>query len=179
MTVGENGITLDYRNKVIMAPMVRVGTLPMRLMALEFGADIVYTEELIDLKLMRSKRRVNGKHVIHMKILLLLMLSPNLAALGTIDFVDRSDGTIVFRTCAKEQHQLVLQLGTSDAERALGVGKLVENDIAGLDINMGCPKEFSIKGGMGAALLAQPDKAEQILTTLCKNLSIPVTCKIR
>lgn len=63
MTVGENGTTLDYRNMVIMAPMVRVGTLPMRLMALEFGADIVYTEELIDLKLMRSKRRVNGKRV--------------------------------------------------------------------------------------------------------------------
>ncbi|XP_018798631.1 PREDICTED: tRNA-dihydrouridine(20) synthase [NAD(P)+]-like [Bactrocera latifrons] len=160
MTVGGNGTSLDYRNKIIMAPMVRVGTLPMRLMALEFGADIVYTEELIDLKLMRSKRRVN-------------------AALGTIDFVDRSDGTIVFRTCANERQQLVLQLGTSDAERALSVGKLVENDIAGLDINMGCPKEFSIKGGMGVALLAQPDKAEYILTTLCKHLSIPVTCKIR
>lgn len=107
------------------------------------------------------------------------MFSHITAALGTIDFVDRSDGTIVFRTCAKERQQLVLQLGTSDAERALSVGKLVENDIAGLDINMGCPKEFSIKGGMGVALLAQPDKAEHILTTLCQNLSIPVTCKIR
>lgn len=30
--------------------------------------------------------------------------------------------------------------------------------VAGLDINMGCPKEFSIKGGMGAALLTQPEK---------------------
>lgn len=29
---------LDYRNKLILAPMVRVGTLPMRLLALEFGA---------------------------------------------------------------------------------------------------------------------------------------------
>ncbi|XP_017491960.1 PREDICTED: uncharacterized protein LOC108380103, partial [Rhagoletis zephyria] len=80
---------------------------------------------------------------------------------------------------AKERQQVVLQLGTSDAERALAVGKLVEHDIAGLDINMGCPKEFSIKGGMGVALLGQPDKAEYILKTLCKNLSIPVTCKIR
>ncbi|XP_067640494.1 tRNA-dihydrouridine(20) synthase [NAD(P)+]-like isoform X2 [Eurosta solidaginis] len=160
MTVGEKIIPLDYRNKVIMAPMVRVGTLPMRLLALEFGADIVYTEELIDLKLMRCKRRVN-------------------AALGTVDFVDRSDGTIVFRTCSSERQKVVLQLGTSDAERALSVGKLVEHDIAGLDVNMGCPKEFSIKGGMGVALLGQPEKAEKILTTLCQNLSIPVTCKIR
>lgn len=35
---------LNYANKLILAPMVRVGTLPMRLLALDFGADIVYTE---------------------------------------------------------------------------------------------------------------------------------------
>lgn len=44
---------------------------------------------------------------------------------------------------------------------------------------MGCPKEFSIKGGMGAALLLQPEKAKNILRTLVQNLSIPVSCKIR
>lgn len=52
---------LSYNNKVILAPMVRVGTLPMRLLALQYGADIVYTEELIDWKLLKSVRRVNGK----------------------------------------------------------------------------------------------------------------------
>ncbi|KAH8385800.1 hypothetical protein KR093_011784 [Drosophila rubida] len=151
---------LDYKNKLILAPMVRVGTLPMRLLALEMGADIVYTEELVDLKLIKSVRRPNP-------------------ALDTIDFVDPSDGTIVFRTCALEKSRVVLQLGTSDASRALTVSKLVEHDIAGIDINMGCPKEFSIKGGMGAALLAEPDKAAHILSTLCSQLDIPVTCKIR
>lgn len=55
----------------------------------------------------------------------------------------------------------------------------VENDIAALDINMGCPKEFSIKGGMGAALMAKPEKAKQILKALVQNLKIPITCKIR
>ncbi|XP_017871372.1 PREDICTED: tRNA-dihydrouridine(20) synthase [NAD(P)+]-like [Drosophila arizonae] len=151
---------LDYRNKIIMAPMVRVGTLPMRLLALEMGADIVYTEELVDLKLIKSLRRPNP-------------------ALNTIDFVDPSDGTIVFRTCSLETSRVVLQLGTSDAARALAVGKLVQNDIAGLDINMGCPKEFSIKGGMGAALLSEPAKAAHILRTLTTHLDIPITCKIR
>ncbi|XP_017007273.2 tRNA-dihydrouridine(20) synthase [NAD(P)+]-like [Drosophila takahashii] len=151
---------LDYRDKLILAPMVRVGTLPMRLLALEMGADIVYTEELVDLKLIKSIRRPN-------------------AALGTVDFVDPSDGTIVFRTCAQETSRLVLQLGTSDPNRALAVGQLLQRDIAGLDINMGCPKEFSIKGGMGAALLSDPAKAALILRTLCSGLDIPVTCKIR
>lgn len=44
---------------------------------------------------------------------------------------------------------------------------------------MGCPKEFSIKGGMGVALMGQPEKACNILKTLVSNLSIPVSCKIR
>lgn len=54
----ENRLTFD--NKIILAPMVRVGTLPMRLLALEYGADIVYTEELIDWKFLKSTRRLNG-----------------------------------------------------------------------------------------------------------------------
>lgn len=59
--VTNNRTKLDYKNKLILAPMVRVGTLPMRLLALRHGADIVYTEELIDYKLIKTKRRVNGK----------------------------------------------------------------------------------------------------------------------
>lgn len=149
-----------YEDKIILAPMVRIGTLPMRLLALRYGADLVYSEELIDWKFLRSKRTVND--ILH-----------------TVDYVDQTDGTIVFRTCNEEKEKVILQLGTCDAGRALKVAKLVENDVAAIDINMGCPKEFSIKGGMGVALLAQPDKAYNILKTLVDNLSIPVTCKIR
>lgn len=39
-----NSLSLCYHNKLILAPMVRVGTLPMRLLALDYGADIVYCE---------------------------------------------------------------------------------------------------------------------------------------
>lgn len=151
---------LNYKNKIILAPMVRVGTLPMRLLALEYGADIVYSEELIDWKFLKSVRRVND-------------------VLGTVDYIDKSDGTVVFRTCGTEKERVVVQLGTCDAQRALKVAKMIENDVAGIDINMGCPKEFSLKGGMGAALLTNPEKAKAILSTLVQNLKIPVTCKIR
>lgn len=37
-----------YKGKNILAPMVRVCTMPTRLLAAEYGADIVYSEELID-----------------------------------------------------------------------------------------------------------------------------------
>ncbi|EXC03896.1 tRNA-dihydrouridine(20) synthase [NAD(P)+]-like protein [Morus notabilis] len=52
-------------------------------------------------------------------------------------------------------------------------------DVAAVDINMGCPKSFSVSGGMGAALLSKPDLIHDILTTLRRNLNTPVTCKIR
>lgn len=99
--------------------------------------------------------------------------------LGTIDYVDKTDGTIIFRTCPRERDQVVLQIGTSDAERALKVAQLVEQDVAAIDINMGCPKTFSVVGGMGAALLQNPTKAQNILKKLVDNLKIPVSCKIR
>ena len=35
---------IDFRGKNILAPMVRIGTLPTRLLALKYGADIVYSE---------------------------------------------------------------------------------------------------------------------------------------
>lgn len=37
-----NGV--DYRGKVVLAPMVRSGELPSRLLALHYGADLVWGE---------------------------------------------------------------------------------------------------------------------------------------
>lgn len=53
----------NYCDKIILAPMVRINTLPMRLLALDYGADLVYSEEIIDHKLIKCKRIVNGKSV--------------------------------------------------------------------------------------------------------------------
>ena len=49
---------------------------------------------------------------------------------------------------------------------------------------MGCPSAprpspFSLKGVMRAALLTQPDKVGEILTSLIGSFTIPVTAKIR
>lgn len=152
-------MSLCYEGKVILAPMVRIGTLPTRLLALKYGVDIVYAEEIIDFKILKTTRIEN-------KIL------------GTVDFV-LTDGTVVFRTCEAEKQHVVFQMGTADPERALKAAKLVENDVAGIDVNMGCPKDYSVKGGMGAALLTQPENVYKILTTLVQGVSKPVTCKIR
>lgn len=54
-----------------------------------------------------------------------------------------------------------------------------EKDVAGIDINMGCPKHFSISGGMGAALLSNLPNACSIVRSIKQEVQIPVTCKIR
>lgn len=35
---------MEYKDKRILAPMVRIGVLPMRLLCLKYGADLVYSE---------------------------------------------------------------------------------------------------------------------------------------
>ncbi|CAG2162273.1 unnamed protein product [Oppiella nova] len=151
--------TIDFVGKTILAPMVRTSTLPMRLLSLRLGADIVYTEEIIDYKLIRCQRVVN-----HL--------------LGTVDYID-DNAVVVFRTCPQESSRLVLQLGTNDSQRALRAAQMVVRDVAAIDVNMGCPKAFSVKGGMGSALLTQPDKVVDILQTLVRGVAKPITCKIR
>lgn len=99
--------------------------------------------------------------------------------LGTIDYIDNTDGTVIFRTCPREREHIVLQIGTSDPVRAAQVARMVENDVAGIDVNMGCPKDFSMLGGMGASLLFDPQKATDILWKLIETVTIPITCKIR
>jgi tRNA-dihydrouridine synthase 2 len=149
---------MDYEDKLILAPMVRVGTLPFRLLAAECGADITYSEELVALKLMKAVRVVND-------------------AKRTIDFV-APDKSIVYQTCQDDKNNIA-QLGAANAATALAAATVISKDIAGIDLNCGCPKHFSVQGGMGSALLKTPEVIEDILSTLSRNLENPVTVKIR
>lgn len=82
-----------------------------------------------------------------------------------------------------EANKLVFQIGTSDPERAVQAARLVAADVAGIDVNAGCPKPFSTSGGMGAALLREPDKLCAILEALVKEIvpefEIGISVKIR
>ncbi|KAK5974750.1 tRNA-dihydrouridine synthase [Trichostrongylus colubriformis] len=148
-----------YKDKIIMAPMVRAGRTPLRLLALKYGADLCYTEEIIDQKLLSCTRTLNS-------------------TLDTIDYGIADD--IVLRIAQKEEAgRCVLQIGTNSGSNAAQVAKMVSTDVAAIDVNMGCPKSFSIHCGMGAALLTQVDKVKEILTSLVTVSQVPVSCKIR
>jgi tRNA-dihydrouridine synthase 2 len=142
--------------------MVRASTLALRLECLRYGADLVFGEEIIDKKLMGAVRVENS-------------------AFGTVDFVSPREKVLIFATNQEERSRVFFQMGTANAALATQAAMLVSRDVRGIDVNMGCPKSFSVKGGMGAALLSTPEVASDILKGLRRNLpeSCALTCKIR
>ena len=122
-----------FRNAEILAPMVRASTTPLRTLALSYGADLVYTEEIVDRSITTCDRVINEK-------------------LGTIDYVRKTDGMsaktlkrlkakneipVVLRIAPElERGRLIYQIGTGESNLALPAALAVQQDVDGLDINM-------------------------------------------
>lgn len=167
---------VDYRGKVVLAPMVRSGELPSRLLALKYGADLVWGPETVDRSMIGTTKRFNP-------------------ATSTIDFTRLPSNSsrpqppvhkenLIYRLHpTREGRKLIFQIGTASPETAVEAAKLVAEDVAGIDVNAGCPKPFSTSGGMGAALLQTPDLLASILTALVKEVGevyeIGISVKIR
>lgn len=153
-----------YAGKLCLAPMVRAGELPTRLLALKHGCDLVWSPEIIDKKLIKTERSINTQ-------------------LKSVDYT-LENGTVVFRTVPTlEQGKLVFQMGSADPQLAVQAALKVVQDVDGIDLNAGCPKHFSIHSGMGAALLSTPDLLCSILTQLVEKVGTPhdkpISVKIR
>ena len=161
-----------------LAPMVRASTPPLRMLSLKYGADFVYTEELVDRSISETVRMENK-------------------VLNTVDYVKDTSNlskrtqrrlaregnapALILRVDReRERGKLVCQLGTGEPELTLEAAAHVRRDVDAFDINMGCPKKFSVSGGMGSALLTDPERACRIVKKLRDNLDEhPVSCKIR
>ncbi|KAF1819615.1 FMN-linked oxidoreductase [Dissoconium aciculare CBS 342.82] len=174
--IPKNGV--DYRGKIVLAPMVRSGECPSRLLALKYGADLVWGPETVDRALIGCTRIENK-------------------TTNTIDFTRYSSNgnkdaqpdhghreSVIFRLHPeREGRRLIHQIGTANPETAVQAAKLIAADVAGIDVNAGCPKPFSTLGGMGAALLKTPEKLCEILRALVKDVGGPfeigISVKIR
>ncbi|CAI6332196.1 unnamed protein product [Periconia digitata] len=164
--IPKNGV--DYRGKVVLAPMVRSGELPSRLLALKYGADLVWG----------TTRRINPRTstIEYTRMPTSKINNP------TLDPQNRE--SILFRIHPElEKGKLIYQVGSADPELAVQAAKVVASDVAGIDLNSGCPKPFSTAGGMGAALLKTPDLLCDILTSLVNEVGkvyeIGISVKIR
>ncbi|KAL2051297.1 hypothetical protein ABVK25_008349 [Lepraria finkii] len=167
---------VDYRGKIVLAPMVRSGELPSRLLALKYGADLVWGPETVDRSMIGTTKSLNP-------------------ITSTIDFTRLPSNSsrpqppvqresLIYRLHPSCEHgKLIFQIGTASPATAVEAAKVVAEDVAGIDVNAGCPKPFSTTGGMGAALLQDPDRLASILTALVKEVGesyeIGISVKIR
>ncbi|KAG2155753.1 hypothetical protein DEU56DRAFT_322513 [Suillus clintonianus] len=150
----------SFRNGIFLAPMVRSGALPTRLMALKYGATLVWGPEMVDKAILHAEREVDP-------------------VTGVISYNGKTRA--MFTTHPLEKPYLVYQIGSADPELAVQAAKTVMQDVSGVDLNCGCPKPFSTHAGMGAALLTNPDLLCGILEALRRELprEISVSAKIR
>jgi tRNA-dihydrouridine synthase 2 len=173
-----NGV--DYRGKVVLAPMVRSGELPCRLLALHYGADLVWGPETVDHAMLGTTRRTNPRTGI---IEFIKPIRANLKSAKQNPETKVTEQLIYRLDPVREAGRHIFQIGTSDPDRAAAVARLVARDVVGIDVNAGCPKPFSTSGGMGAALLRTPDKLCAILRslvgTVVEEFAIGVSVKIR
>ncbi|PWY99445.1 FMN-linked oxidoreductase [Testicularia cyperi] len=153
---------LRYENSIVLAPMVRIGTLPTRLLSLEYGADLVWGPEIVDRAIIGCERRVNP-------------------VTGVVEFL--KDNKQIFSCHPVERPYLVYQIGTANPDLAAQAVKVITqaDDVAAVDLNCGCPKPFSTHAGMGANLLSTPTLLCNILKSIRRAAPahVAVTCKIR
>ncbi len=159
---------VDYRGKVVLAPMVRSGELPSRLLALKYGADLVWGPETVDRSMIGTTQQTN----------------PRTGCLEWIRTSNNNSPSVIYRIDPKrESEKLIYQIGTASPDYAVQAASLVAPYVRGIDVNAGCPKPFSTSGGMGAALLRTPDRLCSILTALVTQVGNPneigISVKIR
>ncbi len=85
----------------------------------------------------------------------------------------------LLRSCPEER-PLAVQIFGSKPDVMAEAARIVESlgaDV--LDINMGCPVRKVVKSGSGAALLKDVNRVAEILRSVRKAVSIPLTLKIR
>ena len=89
-------------------------------------------------------------------------------------------GTFSMLSFTKDMHPIGAQICTSKKDVAGVCSKIIEDlgfDL--LDLNCGCPVDKVTKDGSGSALLKNPEKIGEIVYEMQKNVSIPITVKIR
>jgi len=199
LTIQEKANEL-FTNKEILAPMVRASTTPLRTLALQYGADLVYTEEIIDRSMIdkcdrivndelgtidycRSLSSFSKKHrnrILREAEKLVKIDGCGKETLDKDSLMKQATPVILRIVPELERGKLIYQMGTGEANLALQAATKVAPDVDGIDINMGCPKKFSVSGGMGSALLSDVHRACDIIKTLKRNIAtIPISCKIR
>lgn len=142
--------TIDFRDKLYLAPLTTVGNLPFRRVCKGYGVDVTCGEMAMCTNLLQGQpaewallRRHRSEDIFGAQI-----------CGGYSDSVSR---------CAQLLDDTLASRGGLDF----------------VDINMGCPIDLVCNKGAGSMLLQKPDRMEQIVRASAPLLSCPLTLKTR
>ncbi|MGE4443578.1 MAG: tRNA dihydrouridine synthase [Candidatus Altimarinota bacterium] len=75
---------------------------------------------------------------------------------------------------------LIIQIFGKDPEMFAKAAKIIERyNVAGIDVNMGCPAKKVVSSGHGSGLIINRDTAFEIVETLNKATHLPISVKTR
>lgn len=163
---------LDYRGGLFLAPMVRIGcspsphprrekirelnrrTVTTRLVALEYGAGLVWGPEIIDKAMIGAVRSVDGERVAlrrrrgHADHARRTDRHRPIYATGPETALDDPPHRVRPPSFSPEERaetgrrksRLIYQIGSADKHLALQAAQTVAQDVSGIDLNCGCPK---------------------------------------
>lgn len=81
----------------------------------------------------------------------------------------------------EDEHPITMQLFGHDKESMVEAAKYLDTQTSCdiIDINMGCPVHKIVKAGSGSAMMKEEDYAVEVVAEIIKNVSKPVTVKMR
>ncbi|MHC1698393.1 MAG: tRNA dihydrouridine synthase DusB [Geobacteraceae bacterium] len=87
--------------------------------------------------------------------------------------------TLALLQSSSSDRPLGIQLFGGDPASLAEAARMIESDCDLIDINMGCPVKKVVSGGAGSSLLRAPHKVAEIIRSVRKATSRPLTIKIR
>jgi len=136
---------MDFRDRVLLAPLTKGGNLPFRRLCVRLGARTTVSEMAYAWQVCKGSPTENA----------LLRRHPDEPCFG-------------------------VQLAVSRGDSAVQAAKIAQDRGANfIDINCGCPIHDVVKRGMGATLMRRPAALGRIVEAMVKELTVPLTVKLR
>lgn len=148
------------RPRFISAPMVDQSSLSWRLLVRKNGADLAFSQ------MIHAKNFVNDwRYRSH-----------------CIDW-DNYTHTYGSEEVESEARRLdknqIAQFAGDDPEYLVKAGKMIQDQVVAIDLNLGCPQKIARKGNYGAYLLPKTELVVSLLTAMVQELDVPITAKLR